>query len=358
MNQPDDEDPSVLLKTPYLSAADMPRLEAAIREADTLRDIDLAFRLRLRAFERPYPDVRKFVAFSWCLSHFNRDPERFAFAENEVIEGLDWISAVAYAYPQFTLKQLWGMHDQLRELRESHGHSLRPVYANTWRTALRVGDDDKLRRYHALWKQTARDHSDHCPACETHLWLEYWNYHNQYERVAAAGEHTLAGRSCLMCQGFMSWNMSNVLRSLVQVGRLEDAERCQHRSQRLIGWDGNLYLHALAQHLAFLRHTENFTTALHVLERNLAFALMTDDIDNRYCFYTASAALLRRVAERQASLSLRLPPAFPLHSTEGPYESTALADWFEKEAAPLGADFDRRNGNTSYTTAMRDQLVY
>jgi tetratricopeptide (TPR) repeat protein len=359
MNPADDEDLSELLEEEYISAQAMPRLEMAIRKADAHGDIDLAFRLRLKAFERPYPDVRKFVAFSWCLSHFNRDPQRFAFAADEVIEGLDWISAVAYAYPQFTLEQLWGMLDQLRDLRQSHGHSLRPVYAKLWRTALKVGDDDRLRRYHTLWKRAARDEGEMCPACETHIWLEYWGFRNKHQRAAAVGEHSIAGRSCQQCQVYMLENLSNLLRPLVAVGRLEEAEKCQRRAQKLLAWerDGNLYLQALAEHLAYLRHTANFTKALEMLEKYLAIALTTDDIDNRYRFYTASSALLRRVAEHQPNLPLRLPPSFPLRVKDGRYEAATLAEWFEKEAAPLGAAFDQRNGNDRYTKMVREQLI-
>lgn len=360
MNEPDDDDLMDLLEEEYVAAEAMPRLELAIRKADVRQDVDLGFRLRLKAFERPYPDVRKFVAFSWCLAHFNRDHQRFAFAAESIIEGLDWISAVAYAYPQFTLEQLWGMLDQLREVRQSHGHSLRPVYAKIWRTALKVGDDERLIQYHALWERSAGEEHHGCPACEAHVWLEYWSFRNEHEKAATAGEPSLTGKACPQCQGLIPWNLSNLLRSLVLVGREHDAEEAFRHSQRLMSWmrDGNLYLYALSEHLAYLRHVANFTRAAALLEKYLAIAMKTDDVDNRYRFYTASAAFLRSVAEQQGTISLRLPSSFPLRREDGHYEAAALSEWFEKEAFPLGEAFDHRNGNAVYVRMVREQMVY
>jgi hypothetical protein len=364
MKPPDDRYVAKLLAELDLPANSVPRLEAAIREADTRGDIDLAFRLRLKVFEQGYPDVRKFVAFSWCLGHFNRDRQRFGFATAQLIHGLDWISAVAYAYPQFTLEQIWGMLEQLRDFRQSHGHSLRPVYEKFWRTALCVGDEGKLRRYFALWKRTPADDGRRCPACESHIWLDYWSFRNKHERAVAAGEPNLAQRSCYRCEGFVPWNLCKLLRSLVQVGRPQDAEEAYRHSSLAMaralshGGDSNLYLYALAQQLAYLRHTANFSKGVDLLEKHLPVAQKTDDIDNRYRFYTVSAAFLRRLAEDRASASLRLPQTFPQRNEEGRYALAALADCLEEQTAALGAAFNKRNGNQHYVNMVREQLIY
>jgi hypothetical protein len=360
MTVPDDEEVWELLEEEYLPADAMPRLEEAIRRADARRDIDLAFRLRLKAFQRGYPDVRKFVAFSWCLAHFNSDPERFAFATANVIAGLNWIAAVAYAYPQFTLEQLWGMLEQLRDLRQRFGYTLRPVYEKIWRTALQVGDSGKMRQYHALWKKAPRGDWALCSACEASQWVEYWAYQNKYDRAVAAGEPILTGRSCPNCRGVLPWSLSHLLRSLVLAGRTEEAEACHRRSHRLLARerDGNLFLSALADQLAYVRYTASFGKAAALLEKHLLTAMTTDDIDNRYRFYTASSGFLHRVAEHKQTLSLRLPRSFPLRAENGRYDPKALAVWFDEQAAPLGARFDQRNGNHRYTKMIRQALQY
>ncbi|HEY7152718.1 MAG TPA: hypothetical protein VH575_02055 [Gemmataceae bacterium] len=360
MTVPDDEETWELLEEEYLPADAMPRLEEAIRRADARRDLDLAFRLRLRAFERGYPDVRKFVAFSWCLAHFNSDPERFAFATANVIAGLNWIAAVAYAYPQFTLEQIWGMLEQLRDLRQRYGLSLRPVYEKIWRTALHVGDQRRMRRYHTLWTKAPRGDRTFCSACEAPQWVEYWAYQNKHDRAVAAGEPILTGRSCLNCRGALPWSLNHLLRSLVLAGRTEEAEACHRRSHRLLARerDGNLYLSALADQLAYVGHSANFGKAAALLEKHLLAATTTDDIDNRYRFYMASSRFLHRVAEHKETLSLRLPRSFPLRIENGRYDPKALAVWFDEQAAPLGVRFDQRNGNHRYTKMVRQSLQY
>jgi hypothetical protein len=47
-------------------------------------------------------------------------------------------------------------------------------------------------------------------------------------------------------------------------------------------------------------------------------------------------------------VSLRLPKAFPLHQSNGPYPMRALHEWVEGQAREIGGRFDARNGTDRF----------
>ena len=95
--------------------------------------------------------------------------------------------------------------------------------------------------------------------------------------------------------------------------------------------------------------TGNLDRAASALEVHLPNALSTPSALKRMHFYGAARFLLETLREKgEATLRLRLPPAFPLFEARGTYDTAALQEWFRKQVESLAAQFDARNGNDYY----------
>ena len=73
----------------------------------------------------------------------------------------------------------------------------------------------------------------------------------------------------------------------------------------------------------------------------------------RLNFLLDSVVLFDRLEAIRKTISLRLPPAVPVHEPAGRYAPAALRDWVRAEAAELAAKFDARNGNDHFVRQLR-----
>src|SRR5262249_18653540 len=82
-------------------------LEEAVQLADSLKDVDLAYRVRSELMTAATfsgrPDIM-LVAFSWCLAQYDRNPQQFD--QHDLLWKYKWVIGNGYKFPEIDRPRL------------------------------------------------------------------------------------------------------------------------------------------------------------------------------------------------------------------------------------------------------------
>jgi hypothetical protein len=78
----------------------------------------------------------------------------------------------------------------------------------------------------------------------------------------------------------------------------------------------------------------------------------------RFEFFLCAWATLRHLdTVGRKELALRLSSEFPLWRDDGLYSTSLLAEWFQRQAQDLEAQFNARNGTARYSEIVKEKLA-
>lgn len=322
-------------------------LEEAVRLADTLNDVDLAFAVRNALMESATfsgrPDVL-LVAFSWCLAQFDREPGRFDL--HDMLWKYKWVITNAFHFPEIDRPRLESLlADMERRYREA-GSTLNAVWLVRREMMKHFGDVPKAREAHAGFRKSRRDDLSDCPACVAQANCEYFCSLGQWGRAVQAARPVLQNR--LSCAEEPHRTLASILHPLLRLGRLEEAKEYQRQGYRLVG-RADQFVAEHADHLEFLALTGDMAQAKRLLERHLPGALASVEVDGRFYFLLAARLWADRLASRGTrSVKVRLPDGLPKPGTDGKSDVGVLGEWFTSRAREIAGRFDARNGTDSF----------
>lgn len=331
-----------------LGGAGIPYLEEAVRLADALGNLPLAFEARSELVDHAcwsgHPE-KMMVAFAWCLAQLDRHPDRFDVYTT--LWTYKWVVLSAPAFPEIGLGQLHEMCADIEARYRREGASLRPIhYLRSW-VAEATGDDAAARREFVAHEHAPRDHYSDCVACEADQRVDFHAWRGDDEKAVAAAEPILSGR--LRCAEVPHRTYAKLLVPLLRLGRVADAADLHRRGYHLLEPNQKL-LRRIADHVAFLALTGNVERALRIVEKHLPRALEDADRFERLFFMLDAKLLFERLAhDGHSEVRVRLPAGVALRHPEGRYAPAALAAWCDATAREIAAAFDRRNGNTAIT---------
>lgn len=332
--------------------------EDAVREADATGDIDLMFDARLSLLDGACfsgQNALGMPAVAWCLARYNAEPDRFGDQQFSLLWGLKNVLSNCYEYPQISKKQFNNLLADMEQLYRRTGYSMRPVHQVRRHFAVANGDRATAEAACAEFLLAKRDGMADCLACETDSLVEYYQFLGDHEKSVHTAKKIMEGKQ--RCAEVPHRTYNQLLRSLVALGRDEDAERFQTRGYRLVRTNPK-FLGNVALQMLYLVQAGKLPGALKMLERHLSWALESRELRSRYLFYVAARHVLRSLAEKKPALKLNLPPQFPLHDESSKYESAALIRWFDDEATALGRVFDARSGTDYLTREFVGQVTY
>src|ERR1043166_4244052 len=114
--------------------------------------------------------------------------------------------------------------------------------------------------------------------------------------------------------------------------------------------DNKVFLDRVSEHLIFLTLTENYARAAALAEKHYPWAEKNRDA---YSLFRFAWLLFETLAERAwPSVTLDLPPSFPLFDRAGVYDSARLAAFFRQKAEPIAARFDQRNETDHFARTL------
>jgi hypothetical protein len=330
------------------SDAKVQLLERAVRLADAENDIETALDARLAlvyaAAMTSHTDKR-IVAYLWCLSLYEREPQRFQDATRSL--SLLWwfkgLSSAMVQFPRITLHEIEETHRRMQRVYEERGIGNRPLWASKLNVAIQLGDREEMRRCFRGWADSESSTLSDCNACDSLREVELRVALGEEGRAIEMAEPLLTGR--LICSDrTVPTTIGETLRAMVQAGREDEAAKWHSHGHRLLRQPkANLYV--AAAHLAYLAHSDDRSRGLGVLERFLERALDPPSPDQQLRFYFAARSLLRRMSATGRRRKMRLPTSLPLYQESGSYRPAELADWFDAQCRRLCDDFDRRNGS-------------
>lgn len=319
-------------------------LEEAVRLADTHSDVEEGFRARgeliTAAMFSGQPD-KELVAFSWCLSQCDREPDKFP--ESELLWKYKWVLDSIALFPQISRKQIEDMLDDMAKRFQRAGSTLHAVATLRRDLAMYMGDLEKAEKAHLEMERTRRDWLSNCPACVADGTVEYQAFLGRHDEAIQCARPILTGKQ--RCSEVPHRTYAIISLPLLHQRRVEEAMDYHLKGYRLIARNPK-FVNMVGRHIRFLALTDNLPRAVRMLERHLPDALATAGLAWQFDFHLSALQLLDRLLDQgKAEMRMRLPAGLPPADKRGRHSLAALSRWFAGQAADLANRFDARNGN-------------
>jgi len=327
-------------------------LEEVIRRADGSNDVELGYEARRALIQQSnslgYPE-KALVAFSWCLSRLDKDPELDDW--NNVIWEYKVIQEWVPVFARVSRTQITSMHDDMARRLQFIGRSERTAhYYRSW-NFMRMGDYEKAYKYQTTYTSMKRDSMSDCKACEEDRQVELLSrMHRDEEALKIAGP-ILSGRSS--CGEVPEFTNAHICKSFMRLKKTGEAEKLFPEAydsvkgeMKYLGTIGDLMLVPLCQ--------RDFDTAFRIAKRHLSWAAETAADELRFRFYCSCGILFELLADDKPKIKLRVPQELSCYTEDGSYVTSELADWFQSETQQLAGLFNQRNGNDCYTDIIAD----
>ena len=325
-------------------------LEEAVRLADRARDLDAGFEARLRLMEAALvcgsADIL-LVAYTWCLSQAEREPERFSLYQ--MLWRYRWAIVYLPTFPEIPRAQIEDAIADMTRRYESAGASLRPVHLLRWKVAMKLGDGKTAADARRAWSRCRRDWLTDDDQTEQVTQIDYLLFRERWAEAAEAAAKYLdpSQRSHSYVDSVLSWMPVPLLR----LGRPDEAMDYHQRGYRLTTRNAALVTQA-GRHIQFLALTHNFPRAVRLVERYLPYCVRSDPED-QVEFYPCLVSLLRVMRNiGKTSVKLRLAPACPGYRPDGRYDLADLERVYREQAVAVAARYDARDGNDYYARQL------
>jgi hypothetical protein len=318
--------------------------EEAVRLADLHNEKALAYRSRQDLMDAACfggrPDLL-IVAFSWCLSVYDRGEES-GLAPYELLWRMKWVMGAIAKFPDVKLATLHAMLDDMERRFRDYAGSIQPVVGLRRSVAQQTGDYKTAAAAHKQLMRLPRSYLSDCLACERNGHVNYWLDIGKNQLGLRKAEELI--NSGLSCAKVPDSTFADALLSLLQVGRGEDAMRYHKKGYPLIRRNAGDLWH-WSEHMAFLALTGNHARAVKLLEAHLPAVESSHDPLGSLAFFRNMLIVVEELAERKETMKLRLPAESPFASADGEYVLSELANQVRKRALEMSRQFDRRNGN-------------
>ncbi|SDY42506.1 hypothetical protein SAMN05444365_102225 [Micromonospora pattaloongensis] len=318
-------------------------LDAVFRHADAAGNVAFGFNARMNAitdFHHGGDPTRTFLAFSWCLSVFDRQPELVSrHHANALLWRFKWVVWGLPQFPEIPLDRTVAVLDDMERRYLLGGHSLHAVYQHRWLVAHHVGDTVAAQEWYDNMVTARRDSLSDCSACVPSSQVRHLASLNRFDEAITVGEPFKNGG----CTEQPQWILAELLLPYLYTGRFDEAVQAHRDGYRRIR-DDRHHLDNIASHVLFCGLSGNEARGLEIVERHLAWLARPSSPYAALEFGSAAALVLGRLrASGHGDLVLRR------RSDDGSrrWESTVeqLHDELTAQVRSLAARFDARNGN-------------
>ncbi|GLW31049.1 hypothetical protein [Actinoplanes regularis] len=346
-----------MLQDAYRQGSDQARyaaLDAVFRHADAAGETAFGFRARMNAiseFHHHGEYARSFMAFHWCLTTFDRQPEVTSrHDEHSLLWRFKWI---VWQMPQFSavpLDRAIGLLDDMERRYRAGNHSLHAVYQYRGAVAAHLGDLDAAGRWFGEMLTARRDGLSDCAACVPTSHVEYLTVLGEFEEAVRVGSPYASGG----CTEQPQQMLSQLLLPYLRTGRTAEAVAAHRKAYALIRANRH-YLELIGLHLQFCALTGNQEHGLPILERHLPWLDRPASTFAALEFASAGALLLRGLIDAGHG---DVPVRRRTDNGDRRWTSTAAETYDElaARARSLAAEFDRRNGNTYQSGRIEQRL--
>jgi hypothetical protein len=326
-------------------------LDTVFRHADAAGQTEFAYRARMDAisdFHHNGEYARAFLAFSSCLSIFDKHPELAAsWDEQTLLWRYKWIIWELAQFAAVPLDRVLALLDDMERRYRAGNHSLHAVYQHRGIIATHLGDLDAAGHWFGEMVTARRDSLSDCQACVPTAQVEYLVARGDHEKAVRVGTPFTRGGCSEQPQQMLSQLMLPYLHT-GEAGKAVDA----HKKAYALIRDNRHYLELVGLHVQFCALTGNEQYGLPIVERHLPWLERPASPLAAMEFASAAVLLLRRlptgtvIRRRTDDGSRRWIPTAAETATE-----------LETLARSLAAEFDARNGNTRQSDRVAQRLT-
>jgi cellulose synthase operon protein C len=334
-------------------------LDEIIALADEVGDNDRGFaaRAKLVGSANHLGDTESMLtAFAWCLSMHDRSPKRYSLSSGpggvNLLWAYKWMVPALAASPIFPRKQVEQALTDLSSKFAAEGEGESGVLSTAYTANLYLGDVKKSEKIFERLTNTPRDRYSDCEACTVS---------ENIGRLARLGKNAEAVAEMeRMIDAELSCSEEParaIAKAFVPLLATDKGDRAlglhfpAYRSMR----ENPRNLSQLADHVMFCAVSGNLDRGVELVERHISW-LVWDSLDARSLMFVllAFAVLLENAAKDENVVSgLRIAESKELEVLLGldPAKATVseLAQSCWGAATKIASDFDKRNGNDTYS---------
>jgi hypothetical protein len=291
------------------------------------------------------------VAFSWCLSTFDKDPEN-DFSAYSLLWRMKWVVTALPKFPEIELETIERMFDDMERRYRDYAGSIQPVLHKRRDVALQTGNLAAAADLQKEYKKLPRTFLSDCHACELDSQASYYFDLGKNGIGMRRAEALLA--SGMRCAEVPDGTYADLLMPLIKLGRADEAMKYHKIGYPKVRKSVE-YMWDWGDNVAFLALTGNEDRAVKMLERHLPDVEGSHNPLAQLAFLRSALLLIEGLADRKEKMKLRLPTDSPLAKPSGEYVLSDLATTLRARVAEGSKQFDRRNGNDYYTEQL-DEL--
>lgn len=313
-------------------------LEEMIRIADRYMTEEDAFDTRINylsaALEAGYPE-KMLVAFSWCLSKFEKSPGEYS--HHNIMWHYKWVLNEIWQLPEFSLEQIERIYEDFKEKCLKYGYNLRAYYQQKVNFMLSQGMLTEAAEFYKMWRSTPRDSLADCKACEQNLFGVYQFKINHLKRGIQTLKPILDGK--MQCRSIPQNTYSQVIMPLLKLKEYENAIATAKKAIRLL--EGPQFIVEYGIFLEFFTVTD-LPKAEKIYNQTIRFGLESKVGWARFQYFLSVRQFLRMWSKKKRRKKLA--------------ESDRVSlDWLDLEIASLADSFNRRNGNAYMNQFIMDK---
>ena len=171
------------------------------------------------------------VAFSWCLSQYDKFTEEFEEFEYDIMWTFKWILDHICDFPNVPREKIRQLEDDMERHFQASNYSLRAVNQVRGVNALAMGDLQRYEEFYPAWQESIRDDMADCPACECYKLIESEVMLRNFEKAIDNGAPIFAGK--LSCAEIPHKAYVMAIPALLMLGRTELAAEYHGKGYRL-----------------------------------------------------------------------------------------------------------------------------
>ena len=257
-----------------------------------------------------------------------------------------WAISLMLDYPQFSMERITSVLGEMERRYAEEGQSLHAVYRMRYQVAAHLADQEQADRWYAKWIASPADENADCAGCNPNGQVRYLTWRGRDEDAIELAAPVLEGH--LTCREQPHSILTSLLLAYTRTGRLEAAVDAHRRAYR-VHRDELSDLGQIGTHLRFCALTGNQTRGLEIVERHLPWLDRYTTPDDAADFASDVALLLGRLPADTVVRTTGVRIGGDLRELSDRTEASELAERLLAWAYEIGARFDARNGNSSYT---------
>lgn len=322
-------------------------MSEAVQLCDSINDLTLSFDLRIELMKRANFSGRSdmmLVAFSWCLTQYDRDPARFNAVR--LLWIYKWVVSACLTFPTIELSRIEQLIEDMDRRYRAYGSTMHAVWSARRSLFVHMRNKRRAKAAHAKLIKCRRDNLSNCIACAVASDVDYYIFMLQWQQAIEAAEPVINGG--LSCTFQPHGLYASILLPLLHLQRYDEAQKYYQRGIRLIRNTKTLVSEraALLQYLVIMRE---LPSAKRLVERFLPGAMEAIEENEYFDFLQASYLWTRRLTEKGTRhVKIRLPDAIAAQFDQGPIDVERLGEWFALRANEIAARYDARNRTKAF----------